>query len=110
MVNLSPYIATDPEMFFMWFRNLDLDQRYIHVRQAVEIMLAQCRHADLVVAAWGKWKLPDDGYPDAVRRELSEAGVTLHTFGLNQDGSPRHPMARGKHRLPADVEPQVWPL
>ena len=32
----------------------------------------------------------------------------IHGFGRSGDGSPTHPMARGRHRTPDDARPQLW--
>jgi hypothetical protein len=32
----------------------------------------------------------------------------LYHLGLNADGSPRHPMARGRHRMRADARLRLW--
>jgi hypothetical protein len=28
--------------------------------------------------------------------------------GLTQDGHPKHPLARGRHPVPDDVQPAAW--
>ena len=34
--------------------------------------------------------------------------LTLVCLGKTRDGSPKHPMARGKHRIPRDQRPIPW--
>jgi hypothetical protein len=71
-------------------------------------ILAACLGARFVIAAWG-----NDGNLDhraeVVRRLLSEHRVALHHLGLTQGGHPKHPLARGKHRIPADQQLIAWP-
>lgn len=35
-------------------------------------------------------------------------GVDLYCLGTTADGSPKHPLARGKHRIPNDQQPALW--
>ncbi|WP_020095016.1 hypothetical protein [Methylobacterium sp. 285MFTsu5.1] len=32
----------------------------------------------------------------------------VHCFGLTADGSPIHPMARGRSRIPDHAQPMLW--
>jgi hypothetical protein len=70
-------------------------------------ILQACRHAGIVIAGWG-----NDGTLDrrdvAVRRLLAEQGVKLHHLGMTIFDNPKHPLARGKHRIPADQQPIPW--
>jgi hypothetical protein len=63
--------------------------------------------AHLVIAAWG-----NDGDLDfratIVCRRLAEHGVELRCLGTTERGAPKHPLARGKHRIPADFAPVAW--
>ena len=34
--------------------------------------------------------------------------VDLVCLGLTKDGYPKHPMARGAHRIPRDQQPILW--
>lgn len=62
---------------------------------------------DLIVAAWG-------AHPMAAAREwqvrtlMDANGRTLHHLGLTAGGFPKHPLARGRHRIPADQEAIPW--
>ena len=70
-------------------------------------ILTACRSANVVVAAWG-----NDGGLDcrdhAVRALLKTADIKLHHMGLTKTGFPKHPMARGVHRISADQQPVPW--
>lgn len=70
-------------------------------------ILAACTGAHLVIAGWG-----NDGGLDFRDRKvlamLREHGIQLHHLGLTQSGFPKHPLARGKHRIAADFVPQEW--
>lgn len=65
-------------------------------------IVAACRVADLVVYGWG-----NDGALGAqhvhVRRALDFAGITPMCMGRTKHGFPKHPLARGKHRIPANL-------
>lgn len=70
------------------------------------IMLA-CSMAVRVIVAWG-----NDGALDGRDRKvlgmLRSAGIQLQHLGLTQGGYPKHPLARGKYRIPADQQPIAW--
>jgi hypothetical protein len=74
-----------------------------------EAILHACRQASIVIAAWG-----NDGTLDhrdvVVKRLLTEDGIRPHHLGLTHAGNPKHPLARGKHRISADQQPQEWTL
>lgn len=69
-------------------------------------IVAACTGATRVIAGWGVngWRY---GRGDTVRARLREAGVKLEALAFSA-GQPRHPHARGKHRIPDDVEPMAW--
>jgi hypothetical protein len=58
-----------------------------------------------VIAAWGSHKM-------VTRERLAwlTAGRSLQALGTTQDGSPKHPLARGKHRIPDAAVPRSWAL
>lgn len=59
-----------------------------------------------MVAAWG-----NNAKPDRVERVVNMPWVnsTLTCLGTTMSGAPKHPLARGKHRVPDDFEPVPWP-
>lgn len=66
-----------------------------------------CVGAHRVIAAWGNHGALDHR-ATVVRRHLADAGIELHHLGTTQDGFPKHPLARGVHRIPADLAPIAW--
>ncbi len=61
----------------------------------------------LVIAAFGNHgELRDRG--NAVVAMLRAIGVKLHHLGMTKSGMPKHPLARGKHRIPDDQQPIPW--
>jgi hypothetical protein len=59
------------------------------------------------LAAWGN----DGTHYDAgayFSAFAKTAGVDLVCLGTTQSGQPKHPLARGLHRIPRDQQPIVW--
>lgn len=117
MVNQYPLVTSDPAqcrraiqalrsgggLFDLYDRNL-------------EIIAEQLRAVDIAVACWGAsaWD-PDhtEDICDALQAiEWHERGSVgerpIYCLGTNGDGSPRHPMSRGRNRVPDDQQPVVW--
>jgi hypothetical protein len=66
------------------------------------------QQAGSVVAAWGAvpWAR---GREARLAAELARAGgPPLQCLGTTLDGSPLHPMARGRMRVPDDRQPMPW--
>lgn len=60
-----------------------------------------------VLVAWGN---DGDRFGGASRfvARAEELGVRLICLGTTQSGAPKHPMARGQHRIPRDQLPIRW--
>jgi hypothetical protein len=71
-----------------------------------EFVKAAAAAAGIVICGWGQ--LAGDRAPvllDLIRK----AGKVPHALALNDDGTPRHPLARGKLALPRDLRPVPMP-
>jgi hypothetical protein len=74
-------------------------------------IVAACQGATHVIAAWG---MHGDLYTraDFVTLLLTEScSVKLEILGVSggeRKSMPKHPLARGKHRIADDVMPRVW--
>lgn len=68
-----------------------------------------------VVAAWGNHGAAGRAQwlQEQVARFAGEGsncgrGVTLSCLGTTLSGAPKHPLARGHHRIPDDAQPTPW--
>lgn len=67
---------------------------------------AQAMGAAVVICGWGK--LAGDARAAQILAYLKAAGVKPYVLALNNDGTPRHPLARGKMALRASAQPIEW--
>lgn len=69
-------------------------------------ILAAVKRATLVICGWG-----NDAQPDRERQiaqMLADNGVQPYCLALCKNGSPSHPLARGKARIPDTATPVPW--
>lgn len=65
-----------------------------------------CLGAHRVIAAWGAGG--DLDHRATTVRNLIVNHVPLFHLGLTKDGYPKHPLARGKHRISSQQQPIPW--
>lgn len=61
-----------------------------------------------LLAAWGNGGDHHDRAEWFCNRALQVYGLTLICLGTTQGWKPKHPMARGKHRIARDQQPVIW--
>lgn len=67
----------------------------------------------LVIAAWGasfNGARAHDERVAAVRKLVDGVGASLYCLDVTADGTPKHPLARGRARIPDDATPVPWPI
>ena len=113
-VNLYPFRAANPDACKRWAEGMDNGDPEVRDKllRNVDVIEQHARAAEMAVACWGTstW---DDRWPDLVVNLLcnpgpGQRGIPLHCFGITAGGSPKHPMARGLHRVPNDQQPLLW--
>ncbi len=100
VVNLFAFRSPYPEDL----RARRYGQRGDDDRNNAEIYSA-CHGAYRVIAAWG-----NDGALDWRAKAVTDMMVRdvrceFFHLGLTRSGQPKHPLARGQHRIPADLAP-----
>ena len=77
------------------------DKTFDYLKRAME--LVRDRPGSLAICGWGRG---DFNYMAlGLRRHAQQAGVSLRCFGVTKDGHPKHPLARGLHRISRDTAP-----
>jgi hypothetical protein len=115
VVNLYPIRTPSPAACLRWAKMSrgedDLAAAATHaLHRNRQVILDQVAGADLVVAAWGSGvydRVHIRGIEAAVREAMGSAG--LHCLGISATGHPKHPLARGLHRIPRDQQPEPYP-
>jgi len=100
------------ELSRCWAGMVDEDQRhdFLHAQQIIEREIEFCLAKDgIIIAAWGNPPTQDmaDWIEGGVE-QLREADTPLHHLGLTKLGHPKHPLARGIHRIPDDQPLIRW--
>lgn len=72
-----------------------------------QAILLACLLANRIIVAWGNHGALDNRASNVLRM-LAQHSWDLYCLGTTNDGHPKHPLARGKHRIPADQQPIVW--
>lgn len=111
-MNLYPFVSSDPAACREWAAWDKRQDWYVRDRltQNLDIIVETAKASQLVVACWGAIAL-DDQWVDHVVESITTGEApwpTVHCIGVSGSGAPKHPMARGKHRVSRQQTPIVW--
>ncbi|MEA1834635.1 DUF1643 domain-containing protein [Methylobacterium durans] len=112
-VNLYPYRSSCPDACRAWSRwEEDGPNRHVRdvIRENCGIVAREARTAALVVPCWGAGTWDPHGIEQVLEeiRTGEAPWPDLHCFARSKDGSPAHPMARGRNRIPDHAQPVLW--
>ncbi len=115
VVNIYPFITPQPSRLQEWLREAgDAREQIIRNRHVAAGALKPCAK---VMFAWGNGvpKPQVDAFIEHLVIEMCDGNVdepgpeiVFYCLGTNQDGSPRHPLARGRNRIPDDQKLVAW--
>ena len=112
-VNLYPFRSPSPADCRRWSR-WDENGPDWYARDALQagldVIVREAKNAALVVACWGAGAWDEDWIEHVIENIQTDVAPwpDIYCFARSQDGSPVHPMARGRHRVPDDAQPQLW--
>lgn len=107
VVNLYPLRSPSPAVLEEWLDGVAYDDSAAH---AEDLNLGWLRDeadkAGQVICAWGA------GAPESIVPQIAalrgDEERPLYCIGRTEAGAPKHPLARGKHRVPASARPVPW--
>lgn len=112
VVNVYPFRSPSIEELHRW-RSKQNDAVTTMFTGNASLAAHELRRCDDVVAAWGDGadridtlfflKMLDDEH-----RRLTGKRARMLSLGTTAAGSPKHPLARGKSRVPDDFKPVIW--
>lgn len=102
-INVWPFVSPDPKKVDRWRKTQEgIEAWHANVLRARD----EIAKVDVCVAAWG------NSVPVGVEQEFISAlfwdhrgGALWKCLGLTASGSPKHTLARGRHRIPDDAVP-----
>lgn len=111
VVNDETYIASSPLDLRRWRaaaieNNPDGYQRMR--RHNLERIRRISRYVDTRIIAWGNLVEPGPAAEEVITAMSLDGRHPLYAFGLTQGGAPKHPMARGKHRIVSGTPLVEW--
>ncbi|MDA1092456.1 MAG: DUF1643 domain-containing protein [Acidobacteria bacterium] len=99
VVNLFAFRSPHPKVLFATEENPFGPENDTYLKRALG---EAARHRHVVVAGWGT-KGGYRGREAEVQKLATASGVALMCFGRTVGGHPKHPLARGRHRIPWDA-------
>jgi hypothetical protein len=112
-VNLYPWRTPDPAEVYRRVDGIDRgdwaarDDLYL---SNLNVVVDTAKQAAQVFVCWGAIARPCM-WLDQVIEDIQfgeEPWPDLWCWGKTASGAPKHPMARGAHRIPADQKPILW--
>jgi hypothetical protein len=112
-VNLYPFVTSDPHLcrdIVAGIEGGDWAARDLLHFVNLPAVAAAAKAADQVFVCWGAIAWDQDWIDHVVEAvQTGEAPYPdLWCWGFTASGAPKHPMARGAHRIPRDQSPILW--
>jgi hypothetical protein len=112
-VNLYSFIAPDPAVCRAWARWEDNGPDWYardEMHENCDRVVREAKKADRVVACWGALAQDDAWVEHVVEAVMTgiEPWPDIYCLGTTNSGAPKHPLARGVHRIPRDQKFIPW--
>ncbi len=104
VVNLFPIRSSSPDAAFAWMQTVGSNA---DAEGNERIIRDEARKAGIVICAWGgtHWAQAKGQRMWSMLRSLD---VETFCIGRTKNGYPKHPLARGRHRVPVNTHYQPW--
>lgn len=112
-VNLYPYRTPDVKECYRWAQ-YEKNGPDWSARDALmeneSLVAAEAKKADIVVACWGALAVDENWVEQIIQAVQADKAPhpDIYCLGRTLAGDPKHPMARGKHRIARDQQFMLW--
>ena len=104
VVNLYPIRSSDPKAARRWAVNEWREDKSVsRLDHNFNIVVGEAKAAEKVMAAWGAAP-----WTATWVRAVTDAIPELYCLGRTASGAPKHPLARGRHRVETGQQPELW--
>lgn len=111
VVNLEPFVASAPKDLREWrghaIGTRPRDYGAIQ-RKNLRLIRELSEGAAIRIVAWGQLLSDLPPAPRLLGALSLDFTQALHAFALTKDGCPKHPLARGRHRIEVCRELVLW--
>lgn len=121
VVNWSPFISSDPKAMLEFMHRVYGAQQHgrftrYAMKKNIETVARVASALDTTIAAWGNDFPASMSAGDALSAYtaqflttiMREGQCDLMCFGVTKHGAPKHPLARGAHRIKPTVKLMPW--
>lgn len=110
--NLYPFCTSSPKACREIAANLTAEDHAALFELNLPSLIEAARSADQIFVCWGAIAWDNDWIAKVSRDVVTVAqhDNALWCWGTTMDGSPKHPLARGRHRISAEQPAEVWVL
>jgi hypothetical protein len=107
-VNIFPFRSASPRDLCRWLGERDDPEVSHAVARNHSVVKNVLRGSTIRIAAWGNNVQHADLKSFLANIMINKNKWEWHALGTNANGSPKHTLARGKHRIPNDQRPIIW--
>ena len=109
-LNLYPFCTSSPKACRQITENLTNLDRAALFEHNLPLLVATAQTVDQIFVCWGgiAW---DQVWIDRVYAEILRSiggRDSLWCWGITKAGAPKHPLARGQHRILSDQPVEIW--
>ncbi len=108
-MNLYPFCTPHPKACRAYTEKHPRKAKKAMVDINLPALLNAAAQAETIFVCWGNiaW---DAAWTSNVANALqATTGNPLYCWGTTKSGAPKHPLARGKHRMTAKEPKRLWP-
>jgi len=109
-MNLYPFCTPHPKACRAFVEKHPRKAKKAMTAINLPALLAAANKAETIFVCWGNiaWDQKWISHVVSELQAVAGAEVPLYCWGITKSGAPKHPLARGKHRITATQTAKIW--